>query len=86
MDIFRKSTIPHPIERMMPTIANVDTDLTELRLENWMSVITFHVISALVEVTDSRDVVLPTLTKILSSVAYDNGGVPDGITVGKISF
>ena len=66
---------------MMPTIANVDADLTELRLENRVTVIAFHVISALIEVTDSGDMVLPTFSKVLSSVAYDNSGVPDGITV-----
>jgi hypothetical protein len=48
----------HPMQGMMPTVANVATDFTELCIIDRMSTFAFHVVSGLVEVTDSWDVPL----------------------------
>lgn len=52
----------HPVQRMMPTVANVASNFTELCIIDRMSTLTFHVVSRLVKVTNSWDMSLFLLT------------------------
>ena len=49
---------PHPVERVMPAVADVDAYAPKLGLKHGMARVALHVVGALVEVTHARNVVL----------------------------
>ena len=51
--------VPHlPVHRVMPPIANVDCNLSECGLKHRMASGAFHVVGGLIEISNTRDVVL----------------------------
>ena len=50
-----------------------------------MTILSFHIISRLVEITDSWNVILSRLSKILAPVRDDDGRVPNRFSVATIS-
>jgi hypothetical protein len=63
----------------MPAVADIHANEAELSAEDGMSVITFHVVCALVEVAYTGDVVLPVLTNVVAVVPNHHSSVPDGV-------
>jgi hypothetical protein len=57
---------------MMPAVAYIYGDFTEGSLKNGMSHLTFHVVSRLIEVTYTRNVVLARLANDIAIVANNH--------------
>lgn len=47
-----------PIKGMMPSITNVYSDFPICCFKHWMPSVTLHIVCALIEITDSWDVIL----------------------------
>mmetsp|Transcript_11077 Transcript_11077/g.16184 ORF Transcript_11077/g.16184 Transcript_11077/m.16184 type:complete len:308 (-) Transcript_11077:189-1112(-) len=77
---------PHPVERVVTTVADVDGDFAKSSVEHWPSSVTLHVVGRLVEVADAGNVVLAVLSNDVALVANYNSSVPDGTAVGKVAF
>lgn len=60
----------------MPSIADVDRDLPELRVVHWVPGVTFIVVGRLVKVTDAWDVILTMLSNNFARVWNDHCRVP----------
>lgn len=58
----------HPVQWVVPSVANVTSDFTEFRVENWVSTLAFHVISRLIKVTNSWNVTFLLFTQNISVV------------------
>lgn len=71
----------HPVLRMMPSVANVDSYATEAGVEHRVSGGTLHVVSGLVEVAHAGNVVLPLFADHLAVVSNHHGGVPQSVAV-----
>jgi hypothetical protein len=57
---------------MVPAVTYIYGDFTEGSLENGMSHLTFHVVSRLIEVTYTRNVVLARLANDIAIVANNH--------------
>jgi hypothetical protein len=68
-----------PVKRVMSAVANVDTNFTELSLENWVTGFSLHVVGGLVEVSYSWDVTLLLLSEDVSVVIDDYGCVVESL-------
>lgn len=60
-DLSPVHTKHHPIEWMVSTVADIDGYLSKLGLEDWMAVVSLHVIGTLVEITNARNAFLSRL-------------------------
>ncbi len=65
----------HPMQRMMSSVTNVTSDSTELSLENWMTTLSFHIISWFVEISNSWNMTFLLFTQNVSMIININWSV-----------
>mmetsp|Transcript_8129 Transcript_8129/g.29999 ORF Transcript_8129/g.29999 Transcript_8129/m.29999 type:complete len:226 (+) Transcript_8129:1145-1822(+) len=75
-----------PVGGMVSSIANVDGYLPVRGFEHRVAGVAFHIVRALVEVADARDVVLTVLPYDIPVVADDHSRVPEGATMHIIAL
>ena len=65
----------------MSTVTDINTNFTEVSLEDRMSGLTFHIVGRLVEVTNSRNVSFFLFAKYSSMVVNDNSCIMKSLFV-----
>lgn len=76
----------HPVQRVVAPVADVDGDASKLGLEYRVPGVALHVVSALIEVADARDVVLAVLADHVAAVADNDSRVPDRSGVREVAL
>lgn len=71
---------------MVSTVARDYADLAEGRVEDRMSEVTLHVVSGLVEVAVSGDVILPLLAENATVRVDDDRRVPDDVAIAGLAL
>mmetsp|Transcript_13823 Transcript_13823/g.39009 ORF Transcript_13823/g.39009 Transcript_13823/m.39009 type:complete len:201 (-) Transcript_13823:711-1313(-) len=74
----------HPIQGVVPAVADVHSYLRVLGLKHGVPGVTLHVIRRLVEVVHSGYVVLPVLSDDVAVVPHHHRGVPHRAVVGLV--
>lgn len=62
----------HPMQRMMPSIANINTNFSKLSLKYRMTTLPFHIISWFIKISNSRYMSFYLSSKNISMVINDN--------------
>eukprot|EP01018_Ginkgo_biloba_P015040 Gb_26376 [translate_table: standard] len=66
---------------MMPSIAYIDTNLSISSFKYRMPCVAFHIVRALIEITNSWDVILAVFTNNVPMIPNDYCSVPDSFTM-----
>lgn len=76
----------HPVQGVMPAVADVDADAPKDGLEDRMPISSLDIIVGLVEIADAGDVIFGMLSDDGPIVADDNGSILDLIHVILVAF
>lgn len=65
----------HPMQRMMTSIADIDSNFSKLCFKDWMSCLSLHVITRFIEISDSWNVSFLLFPKNISMIINNNGSI-----------
>lgn len=87
MTYFRSIQTKHqPVQWMMTSITYINRNTSKGSIKYWVSCVALHVVGGFVKISDTGNMILSMFTKHCTIRVDHHAGVPDRITVSRISL